>query len=432
MTAGFEERYAASLLGIFGSPQRVLVRGNGCSVWDADGRQYLDLLAGIAVNSLGHAHPALIAAVTAQLATLGHVSNFFATPPQIELAEKLLSITAAPPGSKVFFANSGTEANEAAFKLARRNQTPQRNRILALEGAFHGRTMGALALTAKEAYRQPFEPLPAGVQHLPFGDRHALATAVDSTVAAVVLEPIQGEAGVRPLPDGYLRLARELCTRAGALLIVDEVQTGMGRTGSWLASTGTESDTGEAGTESDTAHRDGVQPDAVTLAKGLGGGFPIGALITFGEDVSSLLTAGQHGTTFGGNPVAAAAAMATIDTIETQGLLARVAKLGSGIRRDLAAVPGVVDVRGRGLLIGCDLDADIAPRAVGRALEAGFIVNATGPRTLRLAPPLIIEETQLRSFSVALPVILAAARAESDATNARNRHHEQQAEKDKS
>ncbi|CEA07720.1 Acetylornithine aminotransferase [Arthrobacter saudimassiliensis] len=400
------DRYAGSLMGVFGTPQRVLVRGSGCTVQDADGREYLDLLGGIAVNALGHAHPALTAAVGRQLETLGHVSNFFTSPAQVALAEKLLKITGAPAGSKVFFANSGTEANEAAFKLARRNgaaapgtdggadAAPARTRILALEGAFHGRTMGALALTAKAAYRTPFEPLPGGVDHLPFGDVDALRAAVDETVAAVILEPIQGEAGVRPLPAGYLQAAREATAAAGALLIIDEVQTGVGRTGRWFAS-------------------EGVLPDAMTLAKGLGGGFPIGALITFGERASGLLTPGQHGTTFGGNPVATAAGLAVLETIEAEHLLDHSATVGAGLRAALAAVDGVTEVRGEGLLIGFDLDADIAPAAVTAALDAGFIINAPGPRTLRLAPPLILTAEAAATFTAALPGILAAARAAS-------------------
>lgn len=387
MNEDLDQRYAQSVLGVFGTPQRVLVRGEGCVVWDTEGRKYLDLLGGIAVNALGHAHPALTSAVTKQMQTLGHVSNFFATEPQIRLAEKLLEIAAAPEGSKVFFANSGTEANEAAFKLARRNHTAQRHRIIAMDGAFHGRSMGALALTAKTAYREPFEPLPAGVEHIPFGDAEALESCVDDTVAAVVLEPIQGEAGVRLLPEGYLALARRLTQRAGALLIVDEVQTGMGRTGQWLASAE-------------------IMPDAITLAKGLGGGFPIGALITFGDVVSGLLTAGQHGTTFGGNPVAAAAALATIETIEEYDLLASVDVVGEELRRSLATVPGVKEVRGRGLLIGFDLDSASAPQLVSRALDEGFIINSTGPHTVRLAPPLIIEQAQLADFLTALPRLL--------------------------
>jgi acetylornithine/N-succinyldiaminopimelate aminotransferase len=389
-------RYSTSLMGVFGTPQRVLVRGSGCLVWDADGKEYLDLLGGIAVNALGHANPFVTSVISSQLATLGHVSNFFTSPTQIALAEKLLALTEAPAGSKVFFTNSGTEANEAAFKLARCNtggSGTKRTKIIALEGAFHGRTMGALALTAKEAYRAPFEPLPGGVVHIPFGDVEALKAAVDETVAAVFLEPIQGEAGVRPLPPGYLRVARELTARVGTLLILDEVQTGMGRTGKWLAS--------------EDAN---IMPDAVTLAKGLGGGFPIGALVTFGGHTSSLLSAGQHGTTFGGNPVATAAALATLHAIESQDVLANVVSVGEHLRSALAATPGVTEVRGEGLLIGFDLDADVAPAVVQAALDAGFIVNSPGPRTIRLAPPLVLTAAQADTFLAAFPAILQAAK----------------------
>jgi acetylornithine/N-succinyldiaminopimelate aminotransferase len=394
-------RYSTSLMGVFGTPQRVLVRGAGCLVWDADGKEYLDLLGGIAVNALGHAHPFVTSVISSQLATLGHVSNFFTSPTQIALAEKLLALSNAPAGSKVFFTNSGTEAVEAAFKLARRNSRPAHNatdgaartKIIALEGAFHGRTMGALALTAKEAYRAPFEPLPGGVVHVPFGDVEALEAAIDETVAAVFLEPIQGEAGVRPLPAGYLRAAREATTKAGALLILDEVQTGIGRTGKWLASEDA-----------------GIVPDAVTLAKGLGGGFPIGALVTFGEQTSSLLAAGQHGTTFGGNPVATAAALATLHAIESQRVLANVAAVGEHLRAGLATMEGVTEVRGEGLLIGFDLDADVAPAVVTAGLEAGFIVNSPGPRTIRLAPPLVLTTDQANTFLAAFPAILQTAK----------------------
>lgn len=396
-------RYSDSLMGVFGTPQRVLVRGQGCYVWDADGKQYLDLLGGIAVNALGHAHPFVTSVIASQLSTLGHVSNFFTSPTQVALAEKLLEVTGAPAGSKVFFANSGTEANEAAFKLARRNAgtaEQPRTKVVALEGAFHGRTMGALALTAKKAYREPFEPLPGGVVHVPFGDVDALAAAVDGTTQAVFLEPIQGEAGVVPLPPGYLAAARKITRDAGALLIVDEVQTGMGRTGTWLAIEGS-----------------GIVPDAVTLAKGLGGGFPIGALVTFGEENSARLTAGQHGTTFGGNPVATAAALATLHTIETQGVLANVRAVGERLRDALADLPEVVEVRGRGLLLGIDLaapagvpdGANLAAAVVNAALEAGFIVNAPGPRTIRLAPPLILTAQQADTFVAALPRLVATA-----------------------
>nr|WP_235563301.1 acetylornithine transaminase [Arthrobacter sp. Soil782] len=399
------QRYSNAVLGVFGTPQRVLVRGAGCHVWDADGKQYLDLLGGIAVNALGHAHPFVTSVISSQLATLGHVSNFFTSPTQVALAEKLLSLAGAGEGSKVFFANSGTEAVEAAFKLARRNNTSlqdshPRTRILALEGGFHGRTMGALALTAKQAYREPFEPLPGGVEHLPCNDIAALEAALDESVAAVVLEPIQGEAGVRPLSISYLQKARELTTKVGALLILDEVQTGVGRTGRWFAH-----------------QASGITPDAMTLAKGLGGGFPIGALVTFGSEVSSLLTPGQHGTTFGGNPVATAAALATLHALEAGSVLQNANDVGSYLRSKLAGVSGVSEVRGEGLLIGFDLDGDYAPDAVTEALTQRFIINAPTPHTLRLAPPLILTRTQAQSFLDALPAILETARNSGAAGN---------------
>jgi acetylornithine/N-succinyldiaminopimelate aminotransferase len=382
--AQWTDRYSHALMDTFGPPQRVLVRGEGPYVWDADGKRYLDLLGGIAVNSLGHAHPTLTAAISAQLGTLGHVSNFFASPTQIAFAETLLALAGAPEGSRVFLTNSGTEANEAAFKLARRTGRP---RILALEGAFHGRSMGALALTHKAAYREPFEPLPGGVEFLPFGDAAALADAMGDDVAALFVEPIQGEAGVRPLPPGYLAEARRLTREHGALLIVDEVQTGMGRTGRWLA-------------HQHDHLGGGVVPDAVTLAKGLGGGFPVGALVAYGEHVAGLLGRGQHGTTFGGNPVASAAALATIGVIERDGLLAHVAELGAWLRTAVADLhhPLVAEVRGEGLLVAVELVAPVAPAIASRALEAGFVVNPCTPTTLRLAPPFVLTKDQAQTF----------------------------------
>jgi acetylornithine aminotransferase len=386
-------RYAGALMGVYGTPGRVLVRGEGCYVWDADGRRYLDLLGGIATNALGHAHPTLVAAVTEQLSTLGHVSNFFATPPQIGLAERLLTLLDAPDGSRVFFANSGGEANEAAFKMARRTGRP---RILALEGAFHGRSMGALALTHKPAYREPFAPLPGGVEHLPFGDVAALEAAVDDSVAALVLEPIQGEAGVLPLPEGYLARARELTAAHGALLVVDEVQTGMGRTGAWFAH-----------------RRHGIVPDVVTLAKGLGGGLPIGAAVALGERAAQLLGRGQHGTTFGGNPVSTAAALATMHVIERDDLLSNVREVGAQLSADISATrhPLVAGVQGEGLLLGIRLTRPLAALAAGAALDAGFVVNAVNPGTLRLAPPLLLTGDQAATFVAVLPAVLDAAAA---------------------
>lgn len=388
--AEWTDRYTHAVMDTFGPPQRVLVRGEGAWVWDADGRRYLDLLGGIAVNALGHAHPTLTAAISAQLGTLGHVSNFFASPAQVALAERLLAIAGAPAGSRVFFTNSGTEANEAAVKLTRRHSAGARPRLLALEGAFHGRSMGALALTHKAAYREPFEPLPPGVEFLPFGDSDALEAAFDTDgekVAALFLEPVQGEAGVRTLPPGYLALARRLTEQNGALLVLDEVQSGMGRTGRWFA----------------FQHPHiggGVVPDVVTVAKGLGGGFPVGALIAFGEHAAACLGRGQHGTTFGGNPVAAAAALATMGVVERDGLLAHVRELGEWWRAALASTgnPLVRAVRGEGLLIAVELTAPVAAAVAARALEAGFIVNPCTPTTLRLAPPYVLTREQAGTF----------------------------------
>jgi acetylornithine aminotransferase len=382
------ERYDRALLGVFGTPRTVLTHGEGCYVWDADGARYLDLLAGIAVNVLGHAHPALVAAVSAQAARLVHVSNFFTTTAQIELAERLLEVAGAPSGSAVFFVNSGTEAVEAAVKLSRRTG---RTRIVAAEGGFHGRTTGALALTHKPAYREPFEPLLPGVTHVPYGDEAALRAAVTGDVAAVVLEPIQGEAGVIEADPAYLRLARELTTAHGALLVLDEVQTGIGRTGSWFA-----------------FQQAGVVPDAMTLAKGLGGGVPIGALVTFGPDVSGLLAPGQHGTTFGGNPLACAAGLAVLDTVEKEGLLTRATELGERLAGGVLATghPLVAGVRGRGQHRANVLKADVTAAVSDRAHRDGFIVNPVQPDALRLTPPLVLTDAQVDDFVAALPALL--------------------------
>jgi acetylornithine aminotransferase len=396
VTQQWQERYARSLMNTFGAPKLVLARGEGAYVWDTDGNRYLDLLGGIAVNALGHAHPALVGAVTDQLRTLGHVSNFFATEPQIRLAEKLLDLlrvsTGATTGGKVFFANSGTEANEAAFKLTRRTG---RTGLVAAEGSFHGRSMGALALTAKAAYREPFEPLPGEVAFAPYGDAAALDAAVTDTTAAVVLEPVQGEAGVVVPPAGYLERAREITSANGALLWLDEVQTGMGRTGRWFA------------------HADsGVTADVVTLAKGLAGGIPIGACVALGE-AGDLLQPGNHGTTFGGNPVAAAAALAVIETIEKDGLLEHAAEVGAALSAAVAD-PRVTEVRGEGLLVGLDLDAKVAPQVVAAAQEAGFIINACAPDRIRLAPPLVLEHSQVEELASAWPKILDAGYAQGE------------------
>jgi acetylornithine/N-succinyldiaminopimelate aminotransferase len=384
------QRYEHSLMNTYGPPRRVLVRGEGCYVWDEDGRRYLDLLGGLAVNVLGHGHPALVAAVTEQLRTLGQVSNFFATPLQVALAERLLEISCAD-GGRVFFANSGTEALEAAFKMARRTG---RSAIVAATSGFHGRTMGSLALTGKPAIREPFAPLPGGVVHVPYADVDALAAAVDADTAAVVLEPIQGEAGVRVPPAGYLRAARQITSRHGALLVLDEVQTGIGRTGEWFA-----------------FQHDGVRPDVVTVAKGLGGGFPSGACLGFGR-AADLLGPGSHGSTFGGNPVAAAAGLAVLETVERDGLLDNVNKVGDQLRRGVESLgdPLVAGVRGRGLLLAIELTTPVATQAAAAALDAGFIVNAVSSDALRLAPPLVLSGDQVESFVGALPSILDTIR----------------------
>jgi acetylornithine aminotransferase len=384
------ERYEHSLMNTYGPPRRVLVRGDGCYVWDEDGRCYLDLLGGLAVNVLGHGHPALVAAVTEQLRTLGQVSNFFATPLQVALAERLLEVSCAD-GGRVFFVNSGTEALEAAFKMARRTG---RSTIVAATGGFHGRTMGSLALTGKPAIREPFAPLPGGVVHVPYADVDALAAAVGADTAAVVLEPIQGEAGVRVPPAGYLRAARQITRRHGALLVLDEVQTGVGRTGEWFA-----------------FQHDGVRPDIVTVAKGLGGGFPIGACLGFGP-AADLLGPGSHGSTFGGNPVAAAAGLAVLETIERDGLLDNVNKVGDQLRRGVESLgdPLVAGVRGRGLLLAIELTTPVATQAAAAALDAGFIVNPVSSDALRLAPPLVLSGDQVESFVGALPSILDTIR----------------------
>jgi acetylornithine/N-succinyldiaminopimelate aminotransferase len=389
MSEQLVERYEASVMNTFGMPKRVLVRGQGCMVWDAEGRAYLDLLGGIAVNALGHNHPALVSAITDQLHTLGHVSNLFASAPQIELAERLCAmVTANEPTrpARVFFANSGAEANEAAFKVTRRTG---RRRVVAMEGSFHGRTMGALALTSTAAYREPYEPLPGEVTWVPYGDVDALAAVVSHDTAAILIEPIQGESGVIPAPDGFLAAARSLADRHGALLWLDEVQTGIGRTGDWLAHTAT-----------------GVTADLVTLAKGLGGGIPIGACVATGE-AAALLGPGSHGSTFGGNPVATRAGLTVLDVIEREALLAHVRDMGTYLADALRGVRGVADVRGAGLLRGVVLDAPVATDVAARALEAGFLINAPRPSVLRLAPPLVVSEDELASFVGALPGLLA-------------------------
>ncbi|AND16178.1 acetylornithine transaminase [Rathayibacter tritici] len=381
-TEAARQRYSSAMMQTFAPPLAVLERGEGCRVWDVDGREYLDFLGGIAVNSLGHAHPVFVEAVSRQAGALAHVSNYFATAPQIELAETLRRLTGAGDAGRVSFVNSGTEANEAAFKLARLTAAGGRHRILALQNAFHGRTMGSLALTGKAAMRAPFEPMPGGVEHLE-ASIEALEAALDESVAALIVEPIQGEAGVIPLPVGYLQRARELTREHGALLIVDEIQTGVGRTGRWFA-----------------YQEAGILPDAITLAKGLGGGFPIGALVTFGE-ASSLLQKGQHGSTFGGNPLATAVAGAVLAEIERADLLGNARERGAQIVESLSALdsPLIAGVRGAGLLLGIALTRPVAAELAAACLDAGLIVNAANDSSIRLAPPLVVTAADVVEFT---------------------------------
>ncbi|MER8184282.1 acetylornithine transaminase [Kitasatospora sp. NPDC094015] len=384
------ERWQHALMDNYGTPRIPLVRGAGARFWDADGKEYLDLVGGIAVNALGTAHPAVVEAVTAQIATLGHVSNLFIAEPTVRLAERLLGLFGRE--GRVFFCNSGAEANEAAFKISR---LTGRTGLVSVQGAFHGRTMGALALTAQPAKQDPFRPLPGEVQHVPFGDVEALRAAVTTDTAAVFLEPIQGENGAVPLPEGYLRAAREITRATGTLLVLDEIQTGIGRTGHWFA------------------HQalDGVEPDVVTLAKGLGGGLPIGAAVAFGP-AAELLHPGHHGTTFGGNPVVAAAGLAVLDTIESEGLLEHATKLGERIRAGVEALgdPLVAHVRGSGLLLGIVLTEPVAGQVQAAAQRAGFLVNAAVPDAVRLVPPLVLSEQDADTFLAALPEILRSVR----------------------
>lgn len=380
-------RWQASMMDNYGTPRITLVRGEGADVWDADGKCYLDLLGGIAVNVLGHAHPAVAAAVTEQVGLLGHTSNFYVNDPGVRLAEALLDVAGVADTGKVLFCNSGAEANEAAFKITR---LTGRNKVIATDNAFHGRTMGALALTGQPSKQEPFLPLTPGVVHVPYGDVAALESAVDGDTAAVFLEPVLGEGGVLPAPDGYLQLAREITAKSGTLLVLDEVQTGIGRTGTWFA-----------------FQRAGITPDLVTLAKGLGGGLPLGAVIGAGQ-AGELLRPGQHGTTFGGNPVCAAAGLAVLRTISEEGLLEYVAALGKDLAVALEELhhPLVGGVRGAGLLLGIGLREPVASAVSVAAAEAGYLVNAVMPDAIRLAPPLVLTAAQAKRFVADLPRML--------------------------
>ncbi|MEU1809159.1 acetylornithine transaminase [Micromonospora aurantiaca (nom. illeg.)] len=382
------QRWNATMMDNYGTPPLALVSGSGAVVVDETGREYVDLLGGIAVNALGHAHPAVVAAVSKQVATLGHVSNLFVAEPPVALAELLLALAGRP--GRVFFANSGAEANEAAFKLSR---LTGRRHVVATHGGFHGRTMGALALTGQPAKADPFRPLPGDVTHVPFGDADALAEAVTADTAMLIIEPIQGENGVVVPPPGYLAAARRITAAHGALLVLDEVQTGIGRTGHWFAH-----------------QAEGVEPDVITLAKGLGGGLPLGACLAFGR-AADLLTPGSHGTTFGGNPISCAAALAVVSTIAQEGLLDHVKRVGERLRRGVEALghPLVREVRGAGLLLGVVLDQPVSAAAVAALREAGFLVNPVQPDVVRLAPPLILTAAQADAFLAALPAALSAA-----------------------
>jgi acetylornithine aminotransferase len=360
----------------YGTPSRTFVSGKGCVLRDDQGKAYLDFLAGIATNVLGHGHPAVVKAVTKQVSTLAHVSNFFAHPQGLRLASRLLEMT-GDSQARVFFCNSGAEANEAALKISRRTG---RSRIVATQGSFHGRTMGALSMTGQPSKREPFAPLLKGITHVPYGDLSAMSRAVSKKTAMIIVEPIMGEAGVITPEDGYLAGLREICDRVGALLVFDCVQTGIGRTGQWFG-----------------FEHEKVQPDVVTLAKGLGGGLPLGATIAYGR-AAELLQPGDHGTTFGGNPIACAAANAVLDVIENKNLMKSARVFEKKIKKSISAVPGVSEVRGRGLLIGIELRTPIAKKVAASMLEAGVIVNAANDQTIRIAPPLIVTTPQIEKF----------------------------------
>jgi acetylornithine/N-succinyldiaminopimelate aminotransferase len=391
-TTNWRDRFGDAMMGTFAPPLAMLERGEGAHVWDVDGKRYLDFLAGIAVNALGHAHPVLVDAVSRQVATLAHVSNYFASPPQLELAERLRRITGAGDAGRVFFANSGAEAIEAAIKLARLNRGDgRRTRILSLINSFHGRTMGSLSLTGKAALREAFEPLLPGVEHIDTTIA-ALEAAMDDTVAAIFIEPIKGEAGVVDLPDGFLERARQLATENGALLILDEIQTGVGRTGTWFAFQQTD-----------------VVPDALALAKGIAGGVPIGALVTFGA-ASELFQPGQHGSTFGGNPLATAAGNAVLGEIERAGLIENASTIGSKLRAIVEEIDSalIIEVRGQGALVGLGLSRPVAGALSAAAFANGLIINAPNDSSIRIAPPLIVGDAELEEFRQKFTLALQA------------------------
>ncbi|MBZ6251179.1 acetylornithine transaminase [Streptomyces olivaceus] len=383
------ERWQGTLMNNYGTPRLPLVRGEGARLWDADGKEYLDFVGGIAVNALGHAHPAVVDAVSRQIASLGHVSNLFIAEPPVALAERLLQHFGRD--GRVYFCNSGAEANEGAFKIGRLTGRPH---MVATDGGFHGRTMGALALTGQPGKQEPFRPLPGDVTHVPYGDPQALAAAVTEETALVIIEPVQGENGVVVPPPGYLKAARAITAATGALLVLDEVQTGVGRTGHWFEY---------------QAH-EGVLPDVVTLAKGLGGGLPLGATVAFGR-AADLLKPGQHGTTFGGNPVACAAGLAVLDTIAGDGLLDNVKRQSEKLRDGVEGLghPLIAHVRGAGLLLGIVLTEPLAAQVQQAAQDAGILVNAPAPDVVRLMPALNLGDDVVDAFLGALPGILDQA-----------------------
>ena len=381
-------RWDSYLQNNYGKPAITLVKGKGIVVTDADGKSYLDFLGGIATSILGHAHPAIVKAVSKQVSTLSHVSNFYAHPNAIELAEKLIVMT-GDKNAKVFFCQSGAEANEAALKLSRRTG---KMRVVAAQGAFHGRTMGALSLTGQPSKREPFLPLIKGVKHVPYGDIDAIRKAVSKKTAMVIIEPIMGEAGVIVPPPDYLQELRMLCDKNGALLVIDAVQTGMGRTGDWFG-----------------YEYSGITPDVITLAKGLGGGLPLGAMIALGK-AADLFQPGDHGSTFGGNPVTTAAGLAAIRYIESKGILSKVEKQGAHLMQELALIPGVKEVRGAGLLLGIELESLKASDVADAMRDAGVLVNAANATTIRIAPALIVSDAQINKFITIFRKVIANAK----------------------
>ena len=363
----------------YGTPSVHLVRGKGIEVWDETGKKYLDFLGGIATNLLGHNHAQAVKAISDQAKVLAHVSNFYSHEPGLNLAAKLIEMT-GDETARVFFCNSGAEANEAAMKLSRMTG---KTRIVAAQNSFHGRTMGALSLTGQPAKRNPFKPLIKNVRHVPFGDVNTLKRAVTKKTAMLILEPIMGEAGVVVPPSGYLKRAREICNETGTLLVIDAVQTGMGRTGNWFG-----------------YEKDGITPDVITIAKGLGGGLPLGAMIALGK-AAGMFTPGMHGTTFGGNPISCAAALAVIETIENKDYLALNRVKGALLKNVISPIIGVSEVRGEGLLVGIVVKDAKAKEVAQRLQDYGFLVNAANENVIRLAPAYVVSESQIMKFAAA-------------------------------